>query len=52
MTNRASRRWWPTYLEGDGHQVEPVFDGLAAVAAARRRRPDVVVLDLGVLFGR
>ncbi|MGE5830289.1 MAG: response regulator transcription factor [Micromonosporaceae bacterium] len=37
-----------TYLEQDGHRVERVFDGLAAVAAARRRPPDVVVLDLGL----
>jgi DNA-binding response OmpR family regulator len=36
------------YLEADGHQVACVFDGLAAVAAARRQPPDVVVLDLGL----
>src|SRR4051794_22112497 len=37
-----------SYLERDGHDVECVFDGPAAVAAARRRPPDVVVLDLGL----
>lgn len=36
------------YLERDGHQVECVFDGPAAVAAARHKPPDVVVLDLGL----
>lgn len=36
------------YLEQDDHQVECVFDGLAAVAAAREQPPDVVVLDLGL----
>ena len=37
-----------SYLERDGHQVECVFDGPSAVAAARQRPPDVVVLDLGL----
>ncbi len=37
-----------TYLERDGHQVECVFDGPTAVAAAQLRPPDVVVLDLGL----
>lgn len=36
------------YLERDGHEVTCVFDGLAAVEAARRWSPDVVVLDLGL----
>lgn len=35
-----------SYLERDGHQVRCVFDGLAAVTAARNDEPDVVVLDL------
>ena len=37
-----------SYLERDGHQVECAFDGPSAVAAARQRPPDVVVLDLGL----
>jgi len=37
-----------SYLQREGHHVECVFDGPAAVAAARRWQPDVVVLDLGL----
>jgi DNA-binding response OmpR family regulator len=37
-----------SYLQSDGHEVECVFDGPTAVAAARRADPDVVVLDLGL----
>ncbi|ADU09731.1 response regulator transcription factor [Micromonospora aurantiaca] len=37
-----------SYLERDGHEVSCVFDGRSAVAAARRDRPDVVVLDLAL----
>jgi DNA-binding response OmpR family regulator len=37
-----------SYLERDGHDVACVFDGPSAVEAARRQRPDVVVLDLGL----
>jgi DNA-binding response OmpR family regulator len=37
-----------SYLERDGHEVTCVFDGLAAVQAARTQPPDVVVLDLGL----
>jgi DNA-binding response OmpR family regulator len=37
-----------TYLEREGHQVTCAFDGPAAVEAARRSAPDVVVLDLGL----
>lgn len=37
-----------TYLEREGFRVEVVFDGVSAVAAARREEPDVVVLDLGL----
>ncbi|HET9517754.1 MAG TPA: response regulator transcription factor [Actinoplanes sp.] len=36
------------YLERDGHEVSCVFDGPAAVDAARAQPPDVVVLDLGL----
>jgi DNA-binding response OmpR family regulator len=37
-----------TYLERDGHEVTCVYDGPAAVDAARRQPQDVVVLDLGL----
>jgi DNA-binding response OmpR family regulator len=37
-----------SYLERDGHEVTCVFDGPAAVHAARMQLPDVVVLDLGL----
>jgi DNA-binding response OmpR family regulator len=37
-----------SYLEREGHEVACVFDGPAALAAARRQPPDVVVLDLGL----
>ncbi|HET9137875.1 response regulator transcription factor [Actinophytocola sp.] len=37
-----------SYLERDGHEAICVFDGPAAVDAARAHRPDVVVLDLGL----
>ncbi|GAA0466862.1 response regulator transcription factor [Actinoplanes campanulatus] len=37
-----------SYLEHDGHEVSCVFDGPAAVDAARAQPPDVVVLDLGL----
>ncbi|MGW1504109.1 response regulator transcription factor [Streptomyces mirabilis] len=34
------------YLEHEGHQVVVVHDGRAALEEVRRRRPDVVVLDV------
>ncbi|HET8680454.1 MAG TPA: response regulator [Micromonosporaceae bacterium] len=37
-----------SYLERDGHEVTCVFDGPAAVDAARQQPPDVVVLDLAL----
>ena len=37
-----------TFLGGHGHQVDEAEDVAAATAAWERRRPDVVVLDLGL----
>jgi DNA-binding response OmpR family regulator len=34
------------YLEGEGHTVEVVHDGQEALAHARARRPDLLVLDV------
>jgi signal transduction histidine kinase/CheY-like chemotaxis protein len=34
------------YLEGDGFDVVPCEDGLAGMEAARRLRPDAIVLDI------
>ncbi len=34
------------YLERDGYQVTPAYDGQEALEAARHVRPDIVVLDL------
>jgi signal transduction histidine kinase/CheY-like chemotaxis protein len=34
------------YLEGDGFEVEVCGDGLAGIDAARRLRPDAIVLDI------
>src|SRR5581483_2166938 len=34
------------YLAREGYAVDTAYDGEAALAAARRERPDVVVLDL------
>jgi two-component system CheB/CheR fusion protein len=35
-------------LEAAGHKVEKVYDGLAALAAARANRPDVILMDIGL----
>jgi len=37
-----------TLLELDGHQVHVVHDGRAALAAAHKERPDVILLDIGL----
>src|SRR6266511_71193 len=43
---RSLARLVAGYLGRDGYQVECAFDGPQALAAARARPPDVVVLDL------
>jgi DNA-binding response OmpR family regulator len=43
---RSFARLVASYLERAGYAVECVFDGAAALEAARRAEPDVVVLDL------
>jgi signal transduction histidine kinase len=35
-------------LELNGHQVQVVHDGFAAIEAARHQKPDVILLDLGL----
>lgn len=35
-------------LAGAGHEVSSVADGLAAVAAVKRQKPDLLVLDLNL----
>jgi DNA-binding response OmpR family regulator len=36
------------YLEQGGFRVLPVYDGMDALAAARREKPDLIVLDLNL----
>jgi DNA-binding response OmpR family regulator len=43
---RSLTRLVASYLRRDGYEVECAFDGKAALNAARRLEPDVVVLDL------
>jgi DNA-binding response OmpR family regulator len=43
---RSLARVVASYLEREGYAVECAFDGAAALAAARRDEPQVVVLDL------
>jgi len=37
-----------TIIERSGHEVLPVRDGAAALAAIRERRPDLVILDIAM----
>jgi two-component system response regulator MtrA len=37
-----------TIIERSGHEVVPVRDGAAALAAIHERRPDLVVLDIAM----
>jgi CheY-like chemotaxis protein len=38
----------PTCLEQAGYEAQVAADGLSALAAIRRQRPDVVILDLAM----
>ena len=44
----ASRRGYVMYLTAAGFNVQEAATGRAALSAARARRPDVIVLDLGL----
>jgi PAS domain S-box-containing protein len=46
--NRDSAETMALLLDLEGHQVEQAHDGGQAVDAALRRRPDVVLLDIGL----
>jgi PAS domain S-box-containing protein len=46
--NRDSAESLADLLRLRGNEVETAYDGLAAVEAAERSRPDVVLLDLGM----
>lgn len=40
------RKWLAVALESEGHAVRQTADGVAALAAVREKRPDLVVLDV------
>jgi signal transduction histidine kinase/CheY-like chemotaxis protein len=46
--NQDAARMLARLLHADGHRVEVVYDGPAALEAARARPPDVVLLDIGL----
>jgi PAS domain S-box-containing protein len=46
--NRDGAESLAMMLAGDGNQVETAYDGLQAVEAAARFRPDVILLDIGM----
>ena len=48
MTNRRSRPLARDYLEHAGFAVLTAGDGPSALTTIRQRRPDLVVLDLGL----
>jgi len=43
-----SREMLRTCLELDGHRVDIATDGLEGVEAARKKRPDIVLTDVGL----
>jgi PAS domain S-box-containing protein len=46
--NRDSADLFAMFLEMMGNEVETAYDGVAAVEAAERFRPDAVLLDIGM----
>ena len=46
--NRDSADSMGMLLDAHGYEVHVVYDGLEAVEAANRRRPDVILLDIGM----
>ena len=46
--NADGREMYGLVLQAEGHEVFEVDDGLAALSAFRRDRPDVAVIDLGL----
>ena len=47
-TTRPTRHAVATFLRGHGHEVIEAGDAATATAAWERRRPDLIVLDLGL----
>lgn len=46
--NMDSAMSWSALLEDSGHEVITAFDGLAALEAAERFRPQIALLDIGM----
>src|SRR5262249_9149255 len=46
--NVDSAMSWSLLMEGSGHQVVTAHDGLAAVEAAEKFRPQIALLDVGM----
>jgi signal transduction histidine kinase len=46
--NRDSALSWSILVEGQGHEVEVAYDGLAALKAAEAIKPQVALLDIGM----
>jgi CheY-like chemotaxis protein len=46
--NRDSALSWSILVEGQGHDVEVAYDGLAALKAAEAIKPQVALLDIGM----
>jgi CheY-like chemotaxis protein len=46
--NEDAAEWLATLLNISGHETHVAHDGLAAIEAAQRVRPDVVLLDIGL----
>ena len=49
--DETTRRSIATFLRGHGHEVRETGDASAAIAAWQARRPDLIILDLGLPDG-